>query len=171
MTQLPAAGEDGAYFAKYVQLVPEGDLGQIFADQMDETLALLSMVTEAQGDYRYAEGKWSLKEVVGHITDNERIMAFRLMWIARGLQSPLPGYDQDELMAGATFAAWSWSDVIEDYTAVRRATLTLLRGIPDEAWTRQGTVSGGPMSARAMAYILAGHERHHVQIIKERYLR
>lgn len=169
MSQRPTQDEYAPYYERYVQLVPEGSIQEIMAKQLEETIGLLHGMTETSANYRYAADKWSIKEVVGHITDNERIMAYRLLWVARGLQTPLAGYDQDSLMKGACFHQWSVKEIIEDYAAVRRSTLTLLHGLSEEAWTRQGTVNNGAASARAIAYILAGHERHHVNVLHDKY--
>ncbi|SFL42904.1 DinB superfamily protein [Paenibacillus sp. 1_12] len=170
MSIRPSIDEYDAYFERYVRWVPEGDIRNILAQSLKHTTDVLSILTEDQANYQYAPGKWKLKEVLGHITDNERIMSYRLLRIARGDQTPLAAYDQDTLMSGATFDTCPLSDLLEDYTMVRRSTLNLLRGLSDEAWSRRGIVSGSESSARAWAYILAGHELHHMSVIKDKYL-
>jgi hypothetical protein len=170
MNQRPQQGEYNDFFQNYINHAPDGNIEEILAAQFGETTQLLLSLTEDQADLRYAPGKWTLKEVIGHISDNERIMAYRLLRISRGDATPLPGYDQDELMKAAPFQSWTLDRLIEDYTAVRRATLTLLDGLPQEAWTRMGTANNSPLSARALAYIIAGHELHHLLVIKEKYL-
>jgi len=142
----------------------------ILERQQQETVSLVDELTEEQGYYRYAPDKWSLKEALGHIVDNERIMSYRLLRIARGDTTPLPGYDQDVLVPGARFDLFPLAQLVEDYIAVRKATLTLLRGLTDEAWLRKGTASNVTISARALACVIAGHEIHHIRIIRERYL-
>lgn len=169
MSLRPSKDEYNAYYERYVGLVPEGKICDILGQSEKDTSELFSKLTEDQGNYRYAPGKWSLKEVLGHITDNERIMSYRLLRIARGDQTPLSSYDQDSLMSGASFDAWSLPELLEDYMAVRRATLTLLRGLSEEAWSRKGIVNGSESTPAAWAYIIAGHELHHLNVIREKY--
>ncbi|MFC4100914.1 DinB family protein [Paenibacillus xanthanilyticus] len=166
----PEENEYSLYPGQYIDLVPEGDLLGILETSETIVTALLEQLPEPQGDFRYAPGKWSLKEVVGHITDNERIMSYRLLRIARGDQTPLAGYDQDLFMQSAPFDEWSLAQVAEDYKSVRRATYTLLRGLRDADWLRIGQANGSEISARALAYVIAGHEIHHMNVIRERYL-
>ncbi|RKP58016.1 DinB family protein [Cohnella endophytica] len=171
MSNRPTQEEYNPHFDTYVRLVEDVNIQEFLAQALQSTTELLSGVTEEQGNYRYAPGKWSLKEVLGHITDNERIMGYRLLRIARGDRTPLSGYDQDELMSGASFDACSFADLLEDYAAVRRSTLTLLKGLSDEAWTRSGIVNDNPSTVRAWAYIIAGHEIHHLNIVRDKYLK
>lgn len=170
MPQRPSREEYLPYYEQYVGLVGEESIIEILTKQLTSTTELLSDIPEQQSNYRYAEGKWTLKEVIGHISDNERVMAYRLLRIARGDQTPLAGYDQDEFMCGSSFQEWTLSQVIEDYISVRKATLTLLRGLSEEAWQRIGTANDAPISARALAYIIAGHELHHWKVIQDKYL-
>ena|SRR5436305_11454996 len=166
----PEANEYAPYYGRYIDLVPEEELVGAAERQGRETAALLAGIGEEKAAYRYAPDKWSIKEVVGHVTDAERVFAYRVMAIARGEQQPLPGFDEKEWMRYAGFDARPFADVVEDLTATRRATLALLRSLPADAWTRTGTASGNPVSARALAYTLLGHERHHVRVLRERYL-
>jgi hypothetical protein len=166
----PSNEEYNTYFERYVRLIPEGDICDILTQSLKNTTDVFSTVTEDRANYRYAPEKWSLKEVLGHITDNERIMSYRLLRIARGDKTPLAAYDQDVLMSGASFDTCSLTDLLEDYTIIRHATLTLLRGLTEEAWSRRGIVNDSESSARAWAYIIAGHELHHMNVIKEKYL-
>ncbi|MCQ6561266.1 DinB family protein [Paenibacillus mendelii] len=170
MSNRPSAEEYDTSFERYVELVPEGNIQDLLIQSLQNTIAVFTTVTEDRANYRYAPGKWSLKEVLGHITDNERIMSYRLLRIARGDKTPLAGYDQDILMSGASFDTCSLSDLLEEYTVVRRATLTLLRGLSEEAWSRSGVVNGSESSAAAWAYIIAGHELHHMNVIHDKYL-
>jgi hypothetical protein len=170
MLQRPSKEEYMHDYEQYIGLVSEGSVTDILEKQLASTTELLSDIPEAQADYRYAEGKWSLKEVIGHITDNERVMSYRLLRAARGDRTPLAGYNQDEFMSGSTFQDWTFSQIIEDYISVRRATLTLLRGLSEAAWLRYGVANGADITANALAYIIAGHEIHHVNIIQDRYL-
>lgn len=170
MMRRPSNDEHSGFFSRYISLVPEGDIVNMLEESLGTTAAFLSGITEEQGQYRYAPGKWSLKQTVGHISDNERIMAYRLLRFARGDKTSQPGYDQDELMKGSTFDSWTMAELIGDYTDVRQATLSLIRRLTDEAWSRKGTASGFELSARALAYVIAGHELHHLAVIRERYL-
>lgn len=170
MSLRPSSTEYHSYFERYITLVPEGNVTDILQQSLQQTSELFSSMTEEQAHFRYAPGKWSLKEVLGHITDNERIMSYRLLRIARGDQTPLPGYDQDELMKGAAFDACLLADLLEEYKLVRQSTLALLKGLPQEAWGRMGIVDGSESSAQAWAYIMAGHELHHMNVIRDKYL-
>ncbi|WP_103107606.1 DinB family protein [Brevibacillus reuszeri] len=170
MLSRPTPDEHGSYYSLYIDKVTEGDLFAILVEQLKNTVALLSSLDDAQTDYRYAPGKWSVKEVLGHISETERIMCYRLLRVARGDQTPLAGFDEEAFVRTGCFHARSMTDLLEEFTSVRQATLTLLRGVPEEAWTRTGNVNNGVLSARALAYVLAGHEKHHVQVLQERYL-
>ncbi|MBB6732184.1 DinB family protein [Cohnella zeiphila] len=171
MRERPDSNEFSEFYKGYIVLVPkEEDLLEILRRQGEDMESFLSSLTEEQADFRYAEGKWSLREVIGHVADNERIMSYRLLRIARGDATPLPGYNQDVLMAGAPFARMSLADIAADYAAVRRSTLSLLQALPDEAWLRTGSANNSPLSARAIACVIIGHELHHRNIIRERYL-
>jgi len=167
----PESNEYAAYYEKYVSLVPEGGVVETIERQGAETLALLRGLPEGRGAHRYEPGKWSVKQVVGHIIDTERIFAYRALAIARGESQPLPGMDQEEYMAGADFDARTLADLADEFEAVRRSTVLLFRHLSPEAWARRGTASDNEVTVRALAYILAGHEAHHVRILRERYLR
>ncbi|XID94822.1 DinB family protein [Paenibacillaceae bacterium WGS1546] len=168
--QRPAKEEYGGHFATYIELVPEGYVADTLSASLKSTAEFLSDLPEEKAEFRYASGKWSLKEAIGHISDTERIMSYRLLRIARGDATPLPGFDQDAYMENSPFAGQSLAELIEDYISVRKATLSLLRGLPEDAWTKRGTVSGVGMSVKALAYVIAGHELHHLRIVKEKYL-
>lgn len=170
MTIRPKQDEYNPYYETYIGIVPEGEVGDMLRAAEAKTLELFAGLTEEQADYRYAPGKWSLKEVLGHINDNERVMAYRLLRIARGDQTPLPGYDQDVLIANAGFAERSLASLVAEYQTIRQSTLPLVDNLTAEAWARMGNMSDHPVSARAIGYILVGHERHHIEVIKQRYL-
>lgn len=170
MLARPSNAEYVAHFGRYVDLVPEGDIREVLEQSLRTTSELYATFTEERGGYRYAPDKWSLKQVLGHVTDNERIMSYRALRTARGDRTPLAGYDENLLVSNASFDDMPLTAIVEDYAAVRRATLTLLNGVADEAWTRTGVVSGNEASARAWIYILAGHELHHLNVIRDRYL-
>jgi len=165
----PQSGESAPYYERYISLVPGNDVLAAFDDQRRQTLLLLSGRTEADGDLRYAPDKWSLKEVLGHVNDTERVMGYRALRIARGDATPIEGFEQDDYVRSGPFARRPLSDLIEDYIAVRRATVSLFRNLDEPAWTRRGTAADNEVTVRALAYIIAGHELHHRRIIEEKY--
>lgn len=170
MTIKPSVGEYPTYFESYIDQVPEGELPDILLNQLEVTTALLSNLKESQANYRYAPGKWTLKEVLGHISDTERIMSYRLLRMSRGDQTPLQGYDEDEYVKEASFHSRSLDDLLEEFRAVRLATHALMKSLSEESWLRKGFANDKEISVRAIAYIIAGHELHHVNMIQERYL-
>src|SRR6266852_5924442 len=167
----PQSGESAPYYERYISLVPGNDVLASFDDQRRQMLLLLSGRTEGDGDLRYAADKWSLKEVLGHVNDTERIMSYRALRIARGDTTPIEGFEQDDYVRNGPFARRPLSDLIEDYIALRRATVSLFRNLDEPAWTRRGTAAGNEVTVRALAYIIAGHELHHRRIIEEKYLK
>jgi hypothetical protein len=166
----PQPGESAPYYDRYISLVEGNDVLAAFEDQRRQTLLLLSGCTEADGDLRYAPEKWSLKEVLGHLNDTERIMSYRALRISRGDATPIEGYEQDDYVRNSPFARCPMSALIEDYIAVRRATVSLFRNLDEPAWTRRGMANKNEVTVRALAYIIAGHELHHRKIIAEKYL-
>jgi uncharacterized damage-inducible protein DinB len=170
MIPRPDASEYLSYYGKYVALVPDGDLVQTLRTQLDETLALVRGLPEAQGGHRYAPGKWSIREVLGHLIDAERIFAYRALRIARGDTTPLPGFDENMYAETSDADARTLADLADELEHVRLANLALFRSLSDEALARRGTASDAPISARALAWILAGHELHHRALLRERYL-
>ena len=167
----PQPGEYAPYYEKYLSQIESNDIFSTLDDQRRQMLLLLSGRTEADGDLRYAPDKWSLKEVLGHINDTERIMAYRALRIARGDSTPLPGFEQDDYVRNGPFSDRSLADLIEDYIAVRRATITLFRNLDEAAFARRGVANKNDVTVRALAYIIAGHELHHRRIIEEKYLK
>ena len=167
----PEANEYAPYYERYVSLVPDADLVETLERQGAETVALLRGLSEEQGAHRYEPGKWSVKQLVGHVCDGERIFSYRALAFARGDSQPLPGMEQDEWMAGVDFDARTLADLADEFEALRRSTVLLFRHLSPEAWARRGTASDNEVSVRALAYILAGHEAHHIRILRERYLR
>ena len=131
--------------------------------------ALLSSVSEEESLSRYAPGKWSIRQVLNHVNDTERVFQWRAFWFARGFDSPLPSYDQDPCVAAASADDFSWASHLEDFRAVRHATLTFFRNLPPAAFLKSGTASDNVFSVRALAYITAGHALHHTVILRERY--
>jgi len=169
MYERPNKEEYHSYYEGYIGLVPEGNVIEILEQQAEQVSAAIRALTEEQGNYRYGEGKWSVKEVFGHLIDNERIMSGRLLRIARGDKTSLPGYDQDTLMEGHPFEAYSVVDLAEEYAAVRYSTIVLLRRLSPEAWMRMGQVNDNTASTRSIAYVITGHELHHLSVLRDRY--
>ncbi len=165
----PAEDEYAPFYAGYVGLASKGDLITRLEAQVQEVSALLRGLSEEEALSRYAPGKWSVKEVAGHLGDTERIMAYRALRIARGDQTPLPGFDENTFVASANFDARPLASLVEEWETVRRASLLLLRGLDGEAAGRRGTASGAPVTVRALAYIIAGHVEHHLEILRTRY--
>jgi hypothetical protein len=170
ITARPDPTEYAAYYGKYINLVPEGDILTTLGHQMDDTLALLRSIPEAQADSRYSPDKWSIKEVVGHLIDAERIFGYRALRFARNDQTSLQGFEQDDYVKYGGFGEQSLSDLASEYEHVRRANIYLLRGLGREAWDRRGIASDNEVSVRGLAYIIAGHELHHLGIIRTKYL-
>lgn len=167
----PQPGEYAPYFDHYISLVMSNDVLAALDEQRRQMLLLLSGCTEADGEIRYAPDKWSLKEVLGHINDGERILSYRALRISRGDATPIEGYEQDDYVRNGPFGQRPFSDLIEDYIAVRRATVSLFRNLDEAAWGRRGVANKNEVTVRALAYIIAGHELHHRRILEEKYLR
>ena len=170
MIPRPDASEHLPYYGKYVDRVPDGDLLQTLRTQLDETLALVRGLPEERGGHRYAPGKWSIREVLSHVIDAERIFAYRALRIGRGDATPLASFDENAYAAASNADARTLADLAEELAHVRLGNLALFRSLDDEALARRGTASGGEVSVRALAWIIAGHERHHVSLLRERYL-
>ncbi|MGQ0563008.1 MAG: DinB family protein [Gemmatimonadota bacterium] len=168
--QRPEAGEYNAYYDKYIGLVPDSDLIELLARGADETIALLRHQPAQFADNAYAEGKWTVKEVVAHICDAERVFAYRLLRIGRGDATPLASFDENAYVPAGEFRERTLESLVEEFAAIRQATIALVAGLPDEGWSRSGVASDSPVSARALAYIIAGHELHHREILISRYL-
>jgi hypothetical protein len=169
LTNRPEAGEFDPYYARYIDRVPEGDVASLLEQQIRETAKALLAVPESRATYRYAEGKWSMAEVVGHMIDLERIFGYRALRIARGDATPIEGFDENAYVPPAEFDRRTLADLVQDFEAVRHSTLTLIRGLPPGAWTRVGTANKKPISVRALIYIIAGHERDHLGTLRARY--
>ena len=170
MNKRPERSEAAEYYFTYINKVPEGDICRILESQSVELPALLEPIPEAQSDYRYAADKWSIREVVAHINDCERLFVFRAFWFARGFDTPLPSFDQNVALKEAGADQRSWRSHIEEFRAIRAATLSFFRNLPPDSWDRRGIASDNPFSVRALAYIAAGHVVHHVGLLRERYL-
>ena len=167
----PLPGEYAPYYEKYLAAVPGDDILAILEAQRRQMLLLLTGRAEADGELRYAPEKWTVKELLGHICDAERIFAYRALRISRGDTTPLASFDENAYARNSPLSRHPLSDLIEDYIAVRRATLSLFRNLDPAAWTRRGIASSHEVTVRALAYIIAGHELHHRNIIEEKYLK
>jgi hypothetical protein len=164
----PGASEYAPYYATYIRLVPPGDVLEFLDRQIGEVSKWLGQVPAEQQAVHHAPYTWTLKEVVGHLDDAERIMAYRALRIARGDATPLPGFDENAYVPAGEFNRRPWADLIEGYVAVRRCTVGFFRGLRPEAWTRMGTANNVPVSVRALAHIIAGHTLHHFRIMLRR---
>jgi uncharacterized damage-inducible protein DinB len=165
----PQAGEYAPYYERYISLIVENDILATLDRQRREMVLLLSGLSEEQGNFRYAPEKWSAKQVLGHVCDTERIFAYRALRIARGDATPMEGFEQDDYVKNGPFARHAIAEVIEDYIAVRRATISLLRSLEEAAWSRRGIANKNEVTVRAIAYTIAGHEVHHRRILEEKY--
>ena len=168
--QRPDATEHAEYYSLYIDRVPDGDILEHLRDQRRETLGLLRPIDDERAVYRYAPDKWSIKQVLGHVIDVERAFGFRAMAFARGESAPIPGLEQDEYVAAADFDARPMASLLEEYEALRGSHLALFGSFDEATGRRVGTASGCEFSVRAIPYILAGHERHHLGVLRERYL-
>lgn len=158
------------FYARYVARVPDGNVAATLATQVDDTVALLADLSDDQALHRYAPGKWSIKDVVAHVADAERVFSYRILRFARADDTPLPGFDETAWASAASADRRPLSDLLAELQAVRASTVALLRGLTADALERTGTANGVPISVRAMAWIVAGHELHHRHILRERYL-
>lgn len=165
----PTAGDHAAFFQGYVDRVPDGDVLRQLRTQGDEMLRLLAAAGEDRGAYRYADGKWTVKQVVQHVCDGERLFAGRALCIARGERGPLPGFDENLYAAHDGSATRTLADIAAEYASVRAATLTLFTGFDAAAWQRRGVANGQPIAVRALPWIVLGHDLHHLAMLQERY--
>jgi hypothetical protein len=167
----PDRTEADEYYFTYIDKVPrDADLLRLLETQLDETTALLNGISDERSMHRYAPGKWSIRESMSHVNDTERVFTFRALWFARGFDLPLPSFDQEIAVARSSADTRGWRAHVDEFRAVRGASIQLFRNMPDEAWGRRGIASGKEFSVRALAYMTVGHVIHHVQILRERYL-
>lgn len=167
----PESTEYLPYYAKYISMVAGEDILTTLQEQADHSLALLMSVGEEKGDYRYAPGKWSAKEVLGHVIDTERIFAYRALRISRNDTTPIEGFEQDDYVRYGPFQNSRLRDLAQEFACIRHASLYLFRGLDPDAWLRRGVANKAEVSVRALAYIIAGHELHHRKILKELYFK
>jgi hypothetical protein len=166
----PRETEAAKHFLSYIDQVPGDDPLAVIESQLAESMALFATIDEEKSKHRYEDGKWSVRELINHITDTERAFAFRALWFSRGFTTPLPGYDQNIAAAGAGADSVAWVAHVEEFRTVRESTIALFRNMPAEGWSRSGVASDNLVSVRALAFIIVGHVTHHVKILRERYL-
>jgi hypothetical protein len=165
----PAPEESAPFYHGYISQVPGEEIGTYLTEQLQDLERLMAPLDDTAARARYAEGKWSVKEVLGHITDAERIFAYRLMRVARRDATPLPGFDEKAYVSAGDFDARPLPSLVGEFRAVRLSTIALMDGLPPDGWARKGQASGAPIGARALAYIIVGHPAHHVRVLRERY--
>jgi hypothetical protein len=166
----PGSDESAPFYHGYIAQVPGEAIGVYLETQLTELERVLAPLDESGARSRYAAGKWSIKEVVGHLADSERIFGYRLLRIGRGDGTPLPGFDENAYVPAGDFDARPLASVLDELRAVRQSTTALAHGLPANAWSRRGEASGKVISARALAYIIVGHLTHHERVLRERYL-
>lgn len=165
----PEAGEFAEYYGKYIAKVPGTDVVGILESERLHMSQLFAGRGERDGNFRYAPGKWTIKEILGHVTDGERIFTYRALRIARGDETPLASFEQDDYVKNGGFAARKLADLVEEFDAVRGASISLFRSFDEAAWARRGVASQKPVTARALGFITAGHQIHHRMILEESY--
>jgi uncharacterized damage-inducible protein DinB len=165
----PDTHEYAPYYETYISLVPGSDVLSVLEAQRVQMVRLFAGRSERDGNFRYAPGKWTVKEVIGHVNDTERIFAYRAVRIARGDQTPLPGFEQDDYVRNGAFGDRSLADLVEEFAAVRSASIAFFRSLNEEAWRRRGVANQKEVTVRALAFITAGHQMHHRGILEERY--
>jgi len=165
----PEANEYAEYYGKYIAKVPGADVVGVLESQRLQMLQLFAGRSERDGNFRYAPDKWTIKEVLGHVTDAERIFTYRALRIARGDQTPLPGFEQDDFVKNGGFGTRTLADIVEEFGAVRGASIALFRSLDDAAWSKRGLASQKEVTVRALGFITAGHQIHHRVILEERY--
>ena len=166
----PQPTEAASYYFTYINQVTSDDPVSAIEHQLEESQALFAKISEEKSLHRYAPDKWSIRQVLNHVTDTERAFAFRALWFARGFDTPLPSYDQNIAATGAEADRTSWAAHVDEFRSVRLSTISLFANMPSEAWMRSGIASDNAFTVRALAYIIAGHSAHHVRILRERYL-
>jgi len=166
----PETSEYNPYYEKYISLIEEGELLNALERQPSELRSLLNGLDEEKGKYAYADGKWSIKEVLSHLIDGERIFSYRVLRISRGDETPIEGFEQDGYIENSHANERSFEDLLEELSLQRNANLRMLKNLREDGWKRLGTASQSPVSVRALGFIMAGHVRHHINILKAQYL-
>jgi hypothetical protein len=167
---IPDRSEASDYYFKYIDRITSSDILGVLESQLDEATVFLRGISEEKSLYRYAPGKWSIRQAWNHVNDVERVFVSRALWFGRGFDSPLPSFEQDIAAGTAEADAISWPRHIDEFRQIRASTVSFFRNLPAAAWKRKGTASGNPFTVRTIAYIVAGHTDHHAAILRERYL-
>jgi uncharacterized damage-inducible protein DinB len=167
---MPARDEAAPHYFTYIDRIASDDIVGVLTNQWEEVAAFLSQISEEKSLHRYAPDKWSIRQVLNHVNDTERIFAFRALWFGRGFSESLASFDQNIAANGARADDYSWASHAADFHDIRRATLSFFRNLPEDAWLRKGVASGNSVTVRALAYIIAGHLSHHMAVLQERYL-
>ena len=165
----PYLSDFPAFYQGYVKHIDNDNILQTLKEQQEKTLAFFNDLTEEKANYAYAEGKWTVKEVLGHLIDTERVLVFRALSFARGEAQPLPGFDENTYVPAGKFGDRTLQSLIDEYTAVRQASVTFFEYLCDEDWSKTGTANNGNFTVNSLAYIIAGHNEHHLKILAERY--
>jgi len=165
----PAADEYLPYYERYVTLVPDGNLVDVLVDQQLDTIGMLRRVDDERGLYAYAPGKWTIKEVIGHLSDAERVFAYRALRFARGDDQPLAGFDENAYAPAGRFNERRIGSLIDEFQSIRAGTVHVFRYLDEDEWARRGIANGNPISVRALGFVIAGHELHHARLLRERY--
>lgn len=166
----PEPNEAATDFHGYINRITSDDVVDVMEKQLEETVTFLNGISEEQSLHRYEAGKWSMRQLLNHLNDSERIFVFRALWFARGFPDPLPGFDQDTGVGGAAADEVPWRVQVDEFQTIRHATLSFFRNLSDDAWLRSGISNDNSATVRAIAYIIAGHVAHHTAILRERYL-
>ena len=166
----PQTTEAAPYYFKYIDLITSDEIVPAIESQMDETVQFLHGISEEQSLYAYEPGKWTIREVLNHVNDGERVFLYRAFWFARGYHDALPSFDQDQAVVTAQANNTSWADLVEEFRNVRLSTISFFKSLPEEAWSKTGVASDNPFTVRSLAYIIAGHVAHHRNVLTERYL-
>lgn len=166
----PESTEFAPYYARYISLVKSENIVATLETQAQRTQKVFGSLTEEQSGFRYALDKWSIRQVLGHVVDAERIFSYRALRIARGDETPIEGFEQDGYVLNGPFEHCTLAELLEEFAVIRRATVLLFRYLPAESWTRRGIASNNEVSVRALAYIIAGHELHHIEVLNQKYL-
>jgi hypothetical protein len=170
MNARPAAGDAAPYYFTYIDQVEGDDCLSAMTSQLDEADAFFASIPEENSHHRYAPEKWSIRQVLSHLNDTERVFVMRALWFARGLDAPLPSFDQNIAIAGAAADERAWVTHVEEFRNVRKASIDFFRSLQPEAWTRRGIAGGNPFTVLSFGFLVPGHVTHHIRLLRERYL-
>ena len=165
----PQTNEAASYYFAYIDLITSDEIVPAVKSQLGETLEFLQGISEEQSLQSYAPGKWTIRELLNHVNDGERLFLSRAFWFARGFQDPLPSFEQDLAVEAAQANETPWAELVEEFRIVRLSTISFFKNLPEEAWSRTGIASDNPFTVRALAYIMAGHVAHHMKMLREKY--